>query len=249
MKISLLLPIIYYFAFNPNAVQGQSKFLEKQNQTQNEKIEKWIEMTTLDIESNGRIISVKNISDASLNIVRSMISLVYEDLETPEQFALRQIHFDHEYDYEVFVDDLNKDNNGLFYFFNVEGGGVNLANVEKSILSDEFIMTDLVLNRLRGSYWETVNLEEELTGEDWRFDHEIPLPSVEDEPVVLNPELPSYEYSSEDKDDQYFEPIEIDSSGNGIFGRKVIYIDPSMSSVYHKEGKWFFKFVLIEVEM
>ena len=44
MKISLLLPILYYFTFSPNVVQSQSKFLEKQKQTQNEKIEKWIEM-------------------------------------------------------------------------------------------------------------------------------------------------------------------------------------------------------------
>ena len=230
MKISLLLPIIYYFAFNPNAVQGQSKFLEKQKKTQNEKIEKWIEMTTLDIESNGRIISVKNISDASLNIVRSMISLVYEDLETPEQFALRQIHFDQEYDYKMFVDDLNRDNDGLYYFFEVEGESVSLANVEKSIFDDDLEMIDGVLEGLKGSYWESENLENALVREGWRLDLGIDLPSIEDDLV-----------SSEDKDDQYSEPIEIDSSGNGIFGRKVIYIDPSMSRVYHKEGKMVFQ--------
>ena len=160
-------------------------------------------MTTLDIESNGRIISVKNISDASLNIVRSMISLVYEDLETPEQFALRQIHFDQEYDYKMFVDDLNRDNDGLYYFFEVEGESVSLANVEKSIFDDDLEMIDGVLEGLKGSYWESENLENALVREGWRLDLGIDLPSIEDDLV-----------SSEDKDDQYSEPIEIDSSGN-----------------------------------
>ena len=251
MKTSLLLPILYYFTFSPNVVQSQSKFLEKQKQTQNEKIEKWIEMTTLDIESNGKIISVKNISDASLNIVRSMISLVYEDLETPEQFAFRQIHFDHEYDYKMFVDDLNRDNDGLYYFFEVEGESVSLANVEKSIYDDDFEMIDWVLEGLNGSYWESENLENALVREG------VDLPSIEDDPVAFIPDLPlpSYEYSSEDKDDQYFESVEIDSSGNGIFGRKVIYRDPSIVNVSLKEGRIVFqvcinrsgKVVLVEI--